>query len=37
MQPIQRTSEAWTIPFHVVMWTALSAGFVMMLVVILMH
>lgn len=29
--------ESWTIPLHVVMWTAISVGFIMMLVVFLMH
>ena len=29
--------EPWTIPLHVVMWTAISVGFIMMLVVFLMH
>lgn len=30
-------NESWTIPLHVIMWTAISVGFIMMLVVILMH
>jgi hypothetical protein len=30
-------NETWTIPFHVIMWTNISVGFIMMLVVFLMH
>jgi hypothetical protein len=29
--------ESWTIPLHVVMWTALSVGMIMVMVVILMN
>jgi hypothetical protein len=29
--------EPWTIPLHVIMWTTISAGFIMMLVVAMMH
>lgn len=29
--------EAWTIPLHVVMWTTLLCGFIMVLVVLMMH
>jgi hypothetical protein len=29
--------EPWTIPFHVAMWTVLSVGFIMVLVVVLMN
>jgi hypothetical protein len=29
--------EAWTIPFHVVMWTTLLVGLIMVMAVILMH
>lgn len=29
--------EPWTIPFHVAMWTTISVGFIMMLVVFLLH
>ncbi len=32
-----QTNESWTIPLHVIMWTNLSVGFIMMLVVFLMH
>jgi len=32
-----RPSEAWTIPLHVVMWTALTVGFIMTLVVLMLH
>jgi len=31
------SSESWTIPLHVIMWTALLAGVVMVLAVVLMH
>lgn len=30
-------NESWTIPFHIIMWTNLTVGFIMMLVVFLMH
>jgi hypothetical protein len=33
----QSPSEAWTIPLHVVMWTVLTVGFIMVWVVLLMH
>lgn len=29
--------EAWTIPFHVIMWTTLLVGLIMVMVVVLMH
>jgi hypothetical protein len=29
--------EAWTIPFHVIMWTTLLVGLIMVMAVILMH
>jgi hypothetical protein len=29
--------EPWTIPLHVVMWTVLSVGFIMVMVVVLMN
>lgn len=29
--------EAWTIPFHIIMWTVLTVGFIMVLVVLLMN
>jgi len=32
-----QTNDSWTIPLHVIMWTNLSVGFIMMLVVFLMH
>lgn len=32
-----QANESWTIPFHVIMWTAISVGFIMMLVVVMMH
>lgn len=30
-------SEAWTVPLHVIMWTTMTAGFIMALVVLLMR
>jgi hypothetical protein len=30
-------SEAWTIPLHVVMWTVMMVGFIMVFVVLLLH
>jgi hypothetical protein len=30
-------TPGWTIPLHVIMWTTISVGFIMMLVVFLMH
>jgi hypothetical protein len=33
----KRPSEAWTVPLHVVMWTVLTVGFIMTMVVLLMH
>ena len=33
----KRPSEAWTVPLHIVMWTTISVGFIMMLVVFMMH
>jgi len=29
--------ETWTIPLHVIMWTTLLCGFIMVLVVLMMH
>jgi hypothetical protein len=29
--------ESWTIPFIVIMWTNICVGFIMMLVVFMMH
>jgi hypothetical protein len=34
---IKRPSEAWTVPLHVVMWTTITVGFIMGLVVLMMH
>jgi hypothetical protein len=31
------TTEGWTIPFHVIMWTTLLVGLIMVFVVVLMH
>ena len=33
----KRPSEAWTVPLHIVVWSAISIGFIMMLVVFMMH
>jgi len=33
----KRPSEAWTVPLHVIVWTAISVGFIMVMVVFLMH
>jgi hypothetical protein len=33
----KRSSEAWTIPFHVIMWTTFTVGFIMTLVVLMMR
>jgi len=30
-------SEAWTVPLHIVMWTTLTVGFIMVLVVFMLH
>jgi hypothetical protein len=30
-------SEAWTVPLHVVMWTTMTVGVIMVFVVLLMH
>jgi len=30
-------SEAWTVPLHVIMWTVMTVGLIMTLVVLLMH
>jgi hypothetical protein len=35
--PAMQTGDSWTIPFHVIMWTTISVGFIMMLVVFMMH
>ena len=29
--------EAWTLPFHIIIWTALLVGLIMVMAVILMH
>lgn len=31
-----KTNESWTVPLHVVMWTVITVGFIMMLVVLMM-
>jgi hypothetical protein len=30
-------NESWTIPLHVLMWTTMSVGLIMTMVVFLMH
>ncbi len=30
-------ADSWTLPLHVTMWTVLTVGFIMMLVVLMMH
>jgi len=30
-------SEAWTVPLHVIVWTAMMVGFIMVLVVLMLH
>jgi len=34
---IKRHSEAWTVPLHVVVWTAITVGFILALVVLMIH
>jgi hypothetical protein len=34
---VKRPSEGWTVPLHVIMWTAITVGFIMSLVVLMMH
>lgn len=34
---VKRPSEGWTIPLHILMWTAITVGFIMSLVVLMMH
>ncbi|HMG57545.1 MAG TPA: hypothetical protein VK601_28790, partial [Kofleriaceae bacterium] len=34
---IKQPSEAWTVPLHVVVWTAITVGFIMALVVLMMR
>jgi hypothetical protein len=33
----KRPSEAWTVPLHIVVWTAITVGFIMALVVLMLH
>jgi hypothetical protein len=37
MAKTSRPSEAWTVPLHVVMWTTMTVGFIMVLVVLMMR
>jgi len=37
MNPEPAKSVAWTIPFHVIMWTTLLVGLIMVIAVVLMH
>lgn len=34
---VKRPSEGWTIPLHVIVWTAITVGFIMAVVVLMMH
>ena len=34
---VKRPSEGWTVPLHVIVWTAITVGFIMSLVVLMMH
>ena len=36
-KPSEAPSEAWTVPLHVVVWTAMFVGLIMVFVVLLMH
>jgi len=29
--------QSWTVPLHILMWTVITVGFIMMLVVFMMH
>jgi hypothetical protein len=33
----KRPSEAWTVPLHIIVWTAMAVGFIMTLVVFFLH
>jgi hypothetical protein len=33
----KQPSEAWTVPLHILVWTAITVGFIMAGVVLLMH
>jgi hypothetical protein len=32
-----KPSEAWTVPLHVILWTTMTVGLIMVFVVLLMH
>jgi hypothetical protein len=32
-----KPSEAWTIPFHVIIWTTMTVGLIMVMVVVMMR
>jgi hypothetical protein len=32
-----RPEETWTIPLHIIMWTTMTVGFIMAMVVVMMH
>lgn len=34
---VKRPSEGWTVPLHVLMWTTITVGFIMSLVVLMMR
>jgi hypothetical protein len=31
------SNQSWTVPLHILMWTVITVGFIMMLVVFMMH
>jgi hypothetical protein len=33
----RRPSEAWTVPLHVIVWTAMTVGLIMVFVVLMLH
>lgn len=33
----KRPSEAWTIPLHIIEWTTIVIGFIMAIVVLMLH
>ena len=34
---IKRPSETWTVPLHVIVWTAMTVGLIMVFVVLMLH
>jgi hypothetical protein len=37
MTAVQRQDTGWTVPFHILMWSVLSIGLIMVLVVWMMN